>query len=208
VNSWPKPVGVILAGGLARRMGGDDKALRLLGGRPLLEHVLARLRPQVDGIVLNANGDPARFAHWQLPVVPDAAGGPHGPLAGVLAGMVWTQRNRPAIADIMTVPTDSPFIPHDLVLKLLQERARRGGVIALAGSGGRPHPVIGLWPVRLAPLLAEALARGERRVGAWALAQGAVSVNWPTTGFDPFLNLNRPEELVAAELMLRSQPQS
>jgi len=201
-----KPVGVILAGGLARRMGGGDKGLRLLAGRPLLDHVLARLRPQVERVVLNANGEPARFAQWTLPVIPDAVSGERGPLAGVLAGMLWTQRHCPDIADIAAVPTDAPFIPHDLVVRLRRERERAGAAIALAASGGRQHPVIGLWSVRLAAQLAAALADGEGRVGAWAAAQGAVTVEWPMPGHDPFLNLNRPEELAEAERLLRPAP--
>lgn len=205
MTSGRKPVGVILAGGRARRMGGDDKGLRLLAGRPLLDHVLARLRPQADRIVLNANSDPARFARWQLPVVPDGVSGRPGPLAGVLAGMLWTGENCQDTADIVTVPTDAPFIPHDLVVKLEDVRRQAGAAIALAASGGRQHPVIGLWPVRLAPMLAAALAAGERRVGAWALAQGAATADWPIAGHDPFLNLNRPEELAEAERMLRAE---
>jgi molybdopterin-guanine dinucleotide biosynthesis protein A len=204
VISGQKPVGLILAGGRARRMGGGDKGLRLLGGRPLLDHVLARLTPQVDRVVLNADGDPARFAQWQLPVVADSVAGYRGPLAGVLAGMLWTQENRPGVTDIVTVPTDVPFIPNDLVTRLHQAREHAGTAIALAASGGHQHPVIGLWPVRLAARLAEALAGGEARVGAWAFAQGTVAVDWATDGYDPFLNLNRPEELAEAERLLRS----
>jgi molybdenum cofactor guanylyltransferase len=204
VISAQKPVGVILAGGRARRMGGGDKGLQLLGGRPLLDHMLARLAPQVDRVVLNAGGDPARFAQWRLPVVADAVAGHPGPLAGVLAGMLWTQENRPGVTDILTVPTDAPFIPDDIVIRLHQGREHAGTAIALAASGGREHPVVGLWPVRLAAKLAEALAAGEARVGAWAAAQGAVAVDWPIDGYDPFLNLNRPEELAEAERLLRS----
>ena len=206
MNSGRKPVGVILAGGLARRMGGGDKGLQLLGRRPLLERVLVRLRPQVSDVVLNANGDPARFAQWRLPVVPDGDAKHRGPLAGVLAGMLWTRDNRREAADIVTVPTDAPFIPHDLVVQLQNARERAGTAIAVAASGGRQHPVVGLWSVRLAPGLAEALARDEQRVGDWALASGAVAVDWPIVGYDPFLNLNRPEELAEAERILVEHP--
>jgi molybdopterin-guanine dinucleotide biosynthesis protein A len=203
VAAGANPVGVILAGGRASRMGGGDKGLRPLGGRPLLAHVIERLRPQVSALILNANGDPARFAAWNLPVVADTLGGTPGPLAGVLAGMVWTRLHRPGTADIVTVPTDTPFLPPDLIARLLAARQRVVSPIALAASMGRLHPVIGLWPVALEPRLAEALRASEYRVGAWAEAQGAVAVEWACAGTDPFLNVNRPEELAAAERLLR-----
>lgn len=207
MSSGQKPVGVILAGGLARRMGGGDKGMRLLGGRPLLEHVLARLLPQVERVVLSSNGDPARFAQWHLTVVPDGVPEPRGPLAGVLAGMLWTSKNCRGVAEIVTVPTDSPFIPHDLVSKLKDARERAGAAIAVAASGGRRHPVVALWPVRLAPQLAQALASGEQRVGGWVLAQEAATVEWPIVQYDPFLNINRPEELAEAERLLAANLQ-
>jgi molybdopterin-guanine dinucleotide biosynthesis protein A len=206
VTDAPKPVGVLLAGGLARRMGGGDKALLPLGGRTLLDHVIARLRPQMRRLVLNANGDPARFARWGLTVVADTVPDRPGPLAGLLAGMTWTRQHCPEATDIVTVPADTPFLPPDLVARLHAARAREGTPIALAASAGRMHPVIGLWPVRLETALAEALARGEWGVGAWALAQGAATADYEVAEFDPFMNVNRPEELAEAERLLRLMP--
>ena len=139
------PVAVLLAGGLARRMGGGDKPLRLLGGRPLLDHVLDRIRPQVRAVALNANGDPARFAAWGLPVLPDPLPGNPGPLAGVLAGMRWAASV--GAAYVLSVPTDTPFLPSDLVERLDAARRLAGVPIACAASGGPTHPVVALWPV-------------------------------------------------------------
>lgn len=187
-------------------MGGGDKGLLLLGGRALLDHVLARLRQQVGRLVLSANGDPARFAQWDLPVVADTVPDRPGPLAGLLAGMQWTRQHCPEVADVVTVPTDTPFLPPDLVARLHAARDGVGAPIALAASAGRLHPTIGLWPMRLESRLADALAGGERRVGAWALAQGAAVADYPTAGFDPFMNINRPEELAEAERLLRLVP--
>lgn len=201
-----KPVGVILAGGLARRIGGGDKGLRLLGGRTLLGHVIERLRPQVGQLVLNANGDPARFARFALPVIADTLPDQPGPLAGLLAGMQWARQHSPDAADIVTVPTDAPFLPADLVARLAEARLSDGAAIAIAASAGRLHPVVGLWPVRLAGELAAALAAGERGVGAWARAQGAATAAYEVAEYDPFMNVNRPEELAEAERLLHSVP--
>jgi len=200
------PVGVLLAGGLARRMGGGDKALRRLGGKTLLDHTIARLGPQVLELILNANGDPARFADWNFPVIADPIPGRPGPLAGVLAGMRWVREHRPQIADIVTVPTDTPFLPDDLVARLRAAREQAGAPIAVAASAGRLHPVVGLWPVRLAGALARSLAAGERGVGAWALGQGAATAVFDVAGLDPFSNFNRPEELAAAERLFGVPP--
>src|SRR6185436_2052358 len=142
--------GVILAGGLSRRMGGGDKGLLELAGRPMLAHVVCRLRPQVGAILVNANGDPARFAPLGLPVVPDTVGGFVGPLAGVLAGMRWSAVNAPDARWIVTAAGDAPLLPGDLVAQLAAAVASRPGAIALAQSHGELHPVIGLWPVALA----------------------------------------------------------
>ena len=194
----PRVVAVVLAGGQGLRMGGGDKALRLLGGRTLLDHVLARIAPQVDGVLLNANGDAARFAAWRLPVVGDQIPGFAGPLAGVLAGLRWAAGQ--GAAELLVVPTDSPFLPGDLVARL---RAGRGGAaLVCAASGGRLHPVVALWPVGLAGALAAALAAGERRVAGWMRRQGLAEVDFSTGDGDPFANLNTPAELAAAEARL------
>jgi len=205
VSGGAEPAGVVLAGGRASRMGGGDKGLLLLGGRSLLDRVIERLRPQVGALVLNANGDPDRFARLGIPVVADTHPGA-GPLTGVLAGMSWTRWHCLQATDIVSVPTDTPFLPRDLVARLHAARAREGTPIALAASGGRLHPVIGLWPVSLESRLAESLAAGEYRVGAWALAQGAAIADYPIGDADPFLNLNRPEELAEAERRLGTTP--
>ena len=194
-------VAVVLAGGQARRMGGGDKALLLLAGRTLLDHVLARLGPQVDAVVLNANGDPARFAAWGLPVVADGIGA--GPLAGVLAGLRWVRRHRPG-ADVLVVPTDTPFLPDDLVVRL--RAGRKTAALACASSGGRLHPVVGLWRLTLADALAASLHGGERRVEAWMQGQGLAEVAFAVEGGDPFANLNTKEDLAVAEQRLRGTP--
>ena len=186
---------VVLAGGLGRRMGGD-KALRLLDGRSLLAHVLARVAGQVNAVAISANGDPARFSEFGLPVLGDTVAGFPGPLAGVLAGLLWARGLRPAVDEVLVVPTDTPFLPPDLLVRL---RAGRGGAaLACATSQGRVHPVVSLWRVGLAEALGAALAGGERRVMGWMGRQGMAEVDFPGLP-DPFANLNTPEELAAAQ---------
>ena len=198
-----KVVGLLLAGGLSRRMGGGDKCLRLLAGRPLLQHVIDRLRPQVDGFVLNANGDPARFARFGLAVVSDSIPDFAGPLAGVLAGLDWAAENRPDCAFVVSVPTDAPFLPEDLVARLAKEMQAAGGELACAASAGQPHPVIGLWPVRLRDALRHAVAsEGIRKVNQWTARYRLVTVPFAGRQRDPFFNANRPEDLERAEAML------
>lgn len=199
--------GVLLAGGQSRRMGGGDKGLRELAGRPMLAHVIERLRPQVDRLVLNANGDPTRFAPFGLPVVGDTVEGFVGPLAGVLAGMRWSRAHAPAARYICSVSTDAPFLPADLVSRLAAALAARPMAIALARSGGELHPVIGLWPVALADDLETELAAGVRKVLRWTDKHGTVPVDFaPVTigaeSVDPFFNANTPEELDTARRLL------
>jgi len=196
-------VAVLLAGGLSRRMGGGDKCLRAIAGRPILDHVIERLRPQARDLVINANGDPARFAAFGLPVVADAVEGYAGPLAGVLTGMLWARANVPEAVDIVTVPTDGPFVPRDLVSRLLAARATAGAVLAQAASDGQVHPVVGLWPVRLADDLRRALVEeGVRKVDIWTARHPLVTVAFETAPVDPFFNANRPEDLAEAERLL------
>lgn len=199
----PTPsVAVILAGGLARRMGGGDKALRPLAGRVLLDHVLARIAPQVDRVALSANGDPARFAPWGLPVLADTVPGFPGPLAGVLAGLRWAAGQ--GAAEALVVPTDTPFLPPDLLARLREGRG--DAAIACAASAGQVHPVAALWPVGLADALEAALRAGDRRMEGFMRAQGLAVVAFPLgPEGDPFANLNTPEELAAAEALLRGQ---
>ena len=199
-------VGLLLAGGQSRRMGGGDKSLRPLGGRPLLERVIARMRPQVDGLVLNANGDPARFAAFGLPVVADSIPDYAGPLAGILAGLDWAAAHRPDCALIVSVPTDAPFLPCGLVTRLVAGMAAAGAELVCARSGGQPHPVVGLWPMRLREDLRHALTEeGLRKVDRWTGRYRFATVCFDDParpGFDPFFNANRPEDFAAAEQLL------
>jgi molybdopterin-guanine dinucleotide biosynthesis protein A len=196
-----KPVAILLAGGLATRMGGGDKPLRLLGGRPILAHVIARIRPQVAALALNANGDPARWADWALPVVPDAIPDFPGPLAGIHAGMEWTRTCHPSVKDIVSIPTDTPLLPTDLVERLLA--ARQGADIAMAATAGQPHPVVALWPVRLADDLHRLVAQdGMRRVTEFARRHRVAYADFPSDAIDPFLNINRPADLEQAERLI------
>jgi len=188
-------VGLILAGGLARRLGGGDKGLRRVGGRSVIERVLERLGPQVDRIVVNANGDPARFAALGLPIVADSLPDHPGPLAGVLAGLEWAAANASAIEWVVSVPGDAPFLPLDLVARL--QAARGEAAMSCAASGGRVHPVAALWPVAARARLRDALASGLRKVGAFTA--GAAIAEWPIDPVDPFFNVNTPEDLQEAD---------
>lgn len=197
-------VGILLAGGLSRRMGGGDKCLRPIGGRTILERIVERVRPQVTRLVLNANGDPARFAAFGVPVVGDTVEGFAGPLAGVLSGLEWAQRNAPECAWIASFPTDSPFLPLDLVARLAEAIERTDADLACAASGGRAHPVIGFWPVRLAGDLRRAMIEEDvRKVDAWTARYRLEQVPFPVDPFDPFFNTNRPQDLEAAEALIR-----
>ena len=191
--------GVVLAGGLARRMGGGDKPLRDLGGRPLLAHVLERLAPQVAGVAINANGEGARFAAFGLPVWPDTLPGHPGPLAGILAAM----ENSPA-EWVVTVPGDGPFLPADLVARLHAAREAAGTKLACAASGGWAHPPIALWPRALAGALRAAVEGGERKIDRWTATLGCSQAEWPVQPLDPFFNANTPEELAEATALLNS----
>jgi molybdopterin-guanine dinucleotide biosynthesis protein A len=191
-------VGVVLAGGLARRMGGGDKGLVTLHGRPILDHVLERLDPQVDRIVINANGDPGRLAAYDLPIVADAIEGFAGPLAGVLAGMQWAARNDAEW--VVTAATDTPFFPRDLVDRFRQAVADKGADMACAASGGRHHPVFGLWPVALRADLSRAMtADGVRKVDLWTARHRIAVAEFADQPYDPFFNVNRPEDVAEAE---------
>lgn len=198
-----KLVGLLLAGGQSRRMGGGDKALRELAGVPLLAHVIARLRPQVAALVLNANGDPARFAAFGLPVVGDSIAGFAGPLAGVLAGLDWAAAQRPDCSHVLSVATDAPFLPRDLAARCVAAVNAAGADLAYAVSGGRAHPVFGLWPVRLRDDLRRAVAEeGVRKVDRWTARYRLVAVPFPDVPIDPFFNANRLEDLDTAAALL------
>jgi molybdopterin-guanine dinucleotide biosynthesis protein A len=198
--------GVILAGGLATRMGGGDKALLALGRRPVLAHVIDRLAPQVTEIALNANGDPARFAGFGLPVIADSEPDHPGPLAGVLAGLDWAAGQ--GAGHIVTVAADTPFFPDDLVVRLTE--AAQAAPIALAatpvpGRGLLRQPTFGLWPVALRDDLRAALLGGVRKVVHWADRHGVGLAEFSATPHDPFFNLNRPEDMIQAEDILKAR---
>lgn len=192
-------VGILLAGGLAQRMGGGDKPLLDIRGRPILAHAIERLTPQCTALVINANGDPARFAAFGLPVVADGVTGFAGPLAGILAGMDYAATQLPGVADVVSAPADTPFLPADLVERLAEARKARGAVIAVATSGQRAHHAVALWPVTLREQLRHALVAEEtRKVSAFIARYANVNVDWPVTPYDPFFNVNRPEDVAQA----------
>ena len=200
-----RPLGVILAGGLATRMGGGDKGRLVLGHRSLLDRVIARLAPQVAGLAINANGDPERFADLDLPVLSDSVVGHPGPLAGVLAGLDWAADQ--GAEEIVTVAADTPFFPGDLVVKLSVAAAGSANRLALAAShdaNGKlwRQPTFGLWPVALRDDLRTALKDGLRKVVIWTDRHGAVQVVFEGAGFDPFFNVNTPDDLALAETMV------
>jgi len=203
--------GVVLAGGLSRRMGVGDKGLLPLGRSTMLGEVVRRLRPQVPSVVINANGDPSRFAALGLPVVPDVLEGAAGPLVGVLTGMRWAAANVPGATRVLTVSSDVPFLPADLVGRLAAAIGTAGDGIAVARSGGTVHPVIGLWPIALADELDAALRRGERKAFDWVERHGMVAVDFPPLDIggeriDPFFNANTPAELDEARRLLAREP--
>jgi molybdopterin-guanine dinucleotide biosynthesis protein A len=199
--------GVILAGGLATRMGGGDKGLLPLDGGTLLDKVIARLAPQCGTLALNANGDPSRFATFGLPVIADPVAEYPGPLAGILAGLDWAARQG---ADMtISAAADTPFLPLVLVERLQAQAEATGAKIVLAASPDdtgtlRRHPTFGLWSVSLQEDLRAALERGERKVVAWADRHGAATAPFEADGFDPFFNINTPDDLAKARGMLAS----
>jgi molybdopterin-guanine dinucleotide biosynthesis protein A len=193
----------LLAGGLSKRMGGGDKGLLMLGAKTMLQRVIDRIAPQVQTMAINANGPPERFAHYQLPVFPDTIDGYAGPLAGVLAGLRWAASNTPSAQWIVTVSTDAPFLPLNLVERLRFVAQHRSRAIAIARSDGKLHPVIGLWPVALADDLEQALRGGVRKVLHWTDRHGTLPVDFDLISFkgltlDPFFNANTPDELAEA----------
>lgn len=195
-----QPLGVILAGGQARRMGGGDKGLLLLGKSPILAHVIDRLEPQVEGLAINANGDADRFKPFGLPVLPDSIDGFAGPLAGVLAGLDWAADK--GASHIVTAAADTPFFPADLVPRLLMAVEDEGKPIALARTDNGRHPTFGLWPTALRDDLRQALTVGTRKVVAWTDQHGTAMADFPTGRFDPFFNVNTPDDLALAQSYL------
>lgn len=193
-------LGLVLAGGQARRMGGGDKAFLKVGGKTILERVLARLNPYCAPIILNANGDPARFSRYRLAVVADSVPDFAGPLAGILAGLDWAAENAPKIEWLASVPGDCPFLPNDLVPRLHAARIDEKKPLACARTGEWRHPVAGLWPVALRDDLRHALTvEGLHKIEAWTGRHGVALAAWPDQPVDPFFNINTPEDLAEAE---------
>ena len=200
-------LGLILAGGLARRMGGGDKPLTRVAGKTILSRVIERMTPQCQRLILNANGDPARFADTGLPVIPDDVPDFAGPLAGLLAGLDWAAVHAPEVAYVASVPGDCPFLPRDLVTRLHQARAASGQPLACARSGEWRHPVVGVWPVALRADLRQALTKEDlRKIELWTARHGVALADWPAAPVDPFFNVNTPEDAAAAERLAVQHP--
>ena len=200
-------LGLVLAGGLARRMGGGDKPRTSIGGTTILSRVLERMKPQCTRLILNANGDPARFADTGLPVIPDDVPDFAGPLAGLLAGLDWAAVHAPEVAYVASVPGDCPFLPRDLVTRLHQARAASGQPLACARSGEWRHPVVGVWPVALRADLRHALTKEDlRKIELWTARHGVALADWPAAPVDPFFNVNTPEDAAAAERLAVQHP--
>jgi molybdopterin-guanine dinucleotide biosynthesis protein A len=199
-------LGLVLAGGLARRMGGGDKARIRIARETILERVLATFKPQCATVILNANGDPARFADTGLPVVADSVPDFPGPLAGILAGLDWAAAHAPDIGDMVSVPGDCPFLPRDLVERLAAARQAAGTPLACARSGEWRHPTVALWPVALRHDLRKAVVEeGLRKIESWTARHGVAIADWPDTPIDPFFNVNTPEDVAQAERIAAQQ---
>jgi molybdopterin-guanine dinucleotide biosynthesis protein A len=198
---------VVLAGGLARRMGGGDKARIRIGGATVLDRVLARLAPQCDRLILNANADPARFADTGLAVIADSVPDHPGPLAGILAGLDWAADHAPGTEWVVSAPSDCPFLPRNLVTRLHLARVEARAPLAYACSGARRHPVIALWSVALREDLRRALVvEGVRKVEEWTARYSAAVAEWPAAPVDPFFNVNTPTEAAEANRLAALHP--
>jgi molybdopterin-guanine dinucleotide biosynthesis protein A len=181
-------------------MGGGDKPMRIIAGKTILDRVIARLSPQCDGLILNANGDPARFASFGLPVIADGVADFPGPLAGILAGLDWMAAHRPDVKWVLSAPGDCPFLPRDLVARLDEARVSQNAELAVASSGDQTHPVVGLWSVRLRNELRDALiTEGLRKIDRWTARYRLANVSWPATPLDPFFNANTVEDITEAD---------
>lgn len=190
----------MLAGGLARRMGGGDKARLRVGGRTILDRVLAQFKPQCAAVILNANGDPSRFANTGLEIVPDSVPGFAGPLAGILAGLDWAAAHAAETTDVVSVPGDCPFLPSNLVARLARARTNEGVPLACARSGEWRHPVVGLWPVGLRVDLRKALLdEGLHKIESFTARYGVAIADWQAWPIDPFFNVNTPQDAAVAE---------
>jgi molybdopterin-guanine dinucleotide biosynthesis protein A len=205
--SNPPTLGLVLAGGLARRMGGGDKARIRLGGATILSRVLTCLKPQCERIIINANGDPARFADAGVPVVADDVPDFAGPLAGILAGLDWAAAHAPQIEWLLSVPGDCPFLPKDLLARLHEARLAADTPLACARSGEWRHPVVGLWPVALREDLRRALTQESlHKIEIWTARHGIAIADWPAEPVDPFFNVNTPDDAARAEALVAQYP--
>ncbi|MCI0598061.1 MAG: molybdenum cofactor guanylyltransferase MobA [Beijerinckiaceae bacterium] len=197
-------IGILLAGGLARRMGGGDKALRHLGGLPLLAHAIAALRPQCAGLIISANGDPARFSGFGLPVIADTVPGYKGPLAGILAGLDWIAAHYPDAQFAISAPADTPFLPANLVARLIGARNEHTSQLACASSRGRIHPAVAMWPAAIRDGLRRALIIDDtRKIDALAQLYNRAIADWPADPYDPFFNVNELSDIAMAEEILQ-----
>ncbi len=205
-----KTLGLVLAGGLARRMGGGDKARIKIGGVTILQRVIACLTPQCSRVILNANGDPARFADTGLPVIADSVPDFAGPLAGILAGLDWAAANAPQCEWLASAPGDCPFLPDNLVPRLHEARVAANMPLVCAHSGEWRHPVVGLWPLTLRDDLRRALVDEDlHKIEIWTARHGVAIADWPADPIDPFFNVNTPEDARRAEaLAAQYQPTS
>ena len=203
----PPAIGAILAGGLARRMAGANKAMLDIGGSTVLTRLIARLSPGVGRMVLNTNGDPGLFAGLGLTVIADSLPDHPGPLAGILAALEWAAAQGSGTEWVVTVPCDTPFLPTDLAERLHAARIRDGAVLACAASAGRTHPVAALWPVILAPALRQAIVeQGVRKVSRFTDRYSRSIANWGTDPVDPFFNVNTSEDLAEAQRLANAYP--
>jgi len=204
-----KPLGLVLAGGLARRMGGGDKGMIEIGGQTILERVLERLKPQCSRVIINANGDPSRFAFTGLPVVPDDIPDFAGPLAGILAGLDWAARNAPDTEYLLSAPGDCPFLPRTLNDRLSAALTAENKPLACAKSGDWRHPVVGLWPVALRGDLRRALMEENlHKIEVWTARHGVAIAEWGDTPIDPFFNVNTPEDAARASEIAAQHPEA
>jgi molybdopterin-guanine dinucleotide biosynthesis protein A len=195
--------GILLAGGLARRMGGGDKGLKTIGGQSILARIIATMTPQCAGLLVNANGEAERLASHGFPVVPDDVPGFAGPLAGILAGLDWIAVHQPDCGHAISIPTDTPFLPDDLVARLQEARLKENADIACATSGGSTHPVIALWPVALRRDLRHALVDEDiRKIDRFTQRWKMAYADWPVESYDRFFNANEPRDIEAAERIL------
>ena len=206
MSALPPTLGLVLAGGLARRMGGGDKARITIGGSTILQRVITRLRLQCSRIIINANGDPSRFTDTNLPVVADSVPDFAGPLAGILAGLDWAAANTQT-EWLLSAPGDCPFLPQDLATRLHSARQAANVPLACARSGEWRHPVVGLWPVQLRDDLRHALVDEDlHKIEIWTARHGVALADWPDAPVDPFFNVNTPEDAARAETLAKQYP--